>query len=561
MRKHLTVLILIFILAFAIRSFGLNTAIYDDEQDPLVGIYSHDDFGLNPTVNHAPLMSWAFQILANISQEIWFFRLFTIVLGITTLFLTYLLGKNMYNKQVGLIAVSLMSVSFYHILASNQFNDEVYLLFFYCIFIYLYFNYKNNLINNIKLGFVFGLAMLSKESAVLLILIISFYELILLNQNNQINFKKVLNLIKTRFIILIIGILIFLIVPLLAFISDSKLLNTIASRSMGNLAINFSFLGISMFLFWATPFLIGLFIISSLKYDKKNNIFLSWFVVIFVFYIFFVGEGDYSRYFMNLIVPIILISANFLSKIKFKNYYLIYGSLIFGLSYWMFDLLNKGSFEYVPRLMSIYISKIKNMDLNFLFSYTSSSGPLFYISFISIFVAFIFSGILILLYIASKNKQIKIAILISFIAVSFAFNLLLVNEYLFAANHPDIDDAILKTVEYYRSNDVIKPIYANNNALLFYFDTNYLAELNTLNTTYYYTGIYGEGIYKIGLVKTGTIFLLDHTPIPRNSELWNWANSCDLIKEITSKERTIVYVFECRYSIDKTTKLLYSSDI
>ena len=165
-------------------------------------------------------------------------------------------------------------------------------------------------------------------------------------------------------------------------------------------------------------------------------------------------------------------------------------------------------------------------------------------------IAFIVSFILIILFFVFKNKNIRKYFLVIFIGFSFAFNVVVVQEYLFHVNHPDPGEAINDFVNHYEKNKegFIKPFYTNNVALLFYLDRYYLLDINGKHEKYYYTGVYGEyteRIKKLSKQKGGTLFLLDHTPIPRESEFWKWANSCDLKKEFKSKGRTFVYIFEC----------------
>ncbi|MFX0139323.1 MAG: hypothetical protein ACFFDN_37125, partial [Candidatus Hodarchaeota archaeon] len=165
-----------------------------------------------------------------------------------------------------------------------------------------------------------------------------------------------------------------------------------------------------------------------------------------------------------------------------------------------------------------------------------------------IMIAFIISAIFIFLFFIFRKKEIKKGCLIAFIAFSFAFNIVVVQEYLFHVNHPDPGEAMLEAAEFHRERIELieKPVYSNNGGMLSHLNKYWLTDDQYLNV-----GIYGESVRysKEGIVDEGTIFLLDVPFTPRDSELWRWANTCDLIKEFKSKGKTFVYVFECKNDI------------
>ena len=60
---------------------------------------------------------------------------------------------------------------------------------------------------------------------------------------------------------------------------------------------------------------------------------------------------------------------------------------------------------------------------------------------------------------------------------------------------------------------------------------------------WFYTGVYGENLDKFEM--KGYLFLLDYTPIPRESELWKVKDNCNLIKEFKDKKVKLGYVYRC----------------
>ncbi|MBT3940942.1 hypothetical protein HOD83_02440 [Candidatus Woesearchaeota archaeon] len=536
-RSHV-LLFLILLLTLVIRIPGIDQALFGDEQDLVVGVYAHEAFGFNPIVSHAPLASWIFQAIGMLCQSIWCFRLFMAFLGTVTILLIFMIGKKVYNTRAGLAASLIASLSFYHVLASNQLADDGALaLMFYSLFFYVYIHYRENPSNRlaVSLGIIFGLALITKETSIFMLAIVAIYESLELVRSSA-SITTWFSRIKMYVPVASIGALFVAGFLTLAYIANTTLLGKILQRSGGNIGVGVSFLGISMFLFWATPFLIGLFLIATLDRDRRNDLFIIWFAIIFVFYSFFVKQGDYSRYYMNLIIPMSLVAGNFLGRVKFRKIHLMFGSAIAAAYYILLTLLSRETFQYVPRDMNLYISKIQSLDFSFMFSYVSSSGPYVLLPFNTIVLTFVACASLFLLYIVVP-KKVKTCLLVSFIAIAFTFNIFLLNQYLFALDTPDVSQTVTDSIEYYQGLESDAIVYSNNDALLFMLDANYLRK-----DGFYYVGNYGESLPK---VTKGNILLLDYPTIPRDSELWIWAESCDLRERFSSEGQAFVYIYSC----------------
>ena len=554
-KKIVIIFVLLLFIFLAIRMVGLDSPLYDDEVDHLLSIYNPQDFWLNSNSTKPPLISWTNLLFSfAFGEEIWKFRGLMVFFGMSTLILTFLLSKKLYkNDKAALISTAIMGFSFYHILASLQVGSYIVLAFFYLVFFMVYLHYKSTKkkLFLIISGIVFGLALLLRESAILMLLIVGIYELLDIIKKRD--WKLIVDKAKIMLPILLIGGAIFSIFPLLNHFASLHLTERVIGNVAKRMVVGFSLMGFSMFLFWATPFLVGLFSIGAIEgyKEKSNKLPLIWFFTVLLFYLIMIPIlGDFSTYFVNLIIPMALIGGHFLSKIKWKTKYWLMGGLVFILSYMMFNRLNKGILEYVPRLMDVYLSRLTNFDWNFLFTYTGSSGPMFFFSFKAIMIAYIISFILIILFFIFKNKNIRKYFLVIFIGFSFAFNVVVVQEYLFHVNHPDPGEAINDFVNYYEKNkrEFIEPFYTNNVAMLFYLDRYYLQDLEGKNERYYYMGVYGEYMGKIKNLTEqngGTVFLLAHPPAPKDSPLWDLGDNCDLNGEFKSKGKTFVYIFEC----------------
>ena len=545
--KQFIVFLVLILIALGIRLIGINQAFFDDEIDYIVTTQIATFYGLNNVVLHAPLVTWINMIPALFGASTWLFRLIPIILGLLTIIFTFLIAKKIYNKKAALFSIAIMAFSFYHILASLQIGDEgAILAFFYTFAFYSYLRYEEgNKVFYWLTGISAGLAMLAKESSLMLLGVLTLYifskeKKMFTMQNTRNTFLKILP-------IAIIAFLFFSIYLILSYLNPANVTDNVKETIMQALGIGFSFQGLSLLLFWAGPLLLGLFVLSLLKYEKKDRLFFIWIFSALIIYLVFIHEGDHSRYFMNIIPALAILGGNFLSKIKFTKKSVALGAFIFVVFFIILSLLNIGAFDYVPRTFDSYIAELKSFNTNFLFTYTTSSGPLFLISFFSIIFSWLWSLFFLIFSIVWIKKRLKYfgkLMFIAFLAVSFSFNIFLVQEHLFHNFHANPSNVIKEMVKHPYS----LPVYSDNTAILFYLNNNYLDDINSGN--WYYTGTYGEYIdsnkVKEGIDnKGGTVFLLNYPILPETSPIIYLIEDCKLEKSFSDKGINLGYIYKC----------------
>ena len=545
--KQFIVFLVLILIALGIRLIGINQAFFDDEIDYIVTTQIATFYGLNNVVLHAPLVTWINMIPALFGASTWLFRLIPIILGLLTIIFTFLIAKKIYNKKAALFSIAIMAFSFYHILASLQIGDEgAILAFFYTFAFYSYLRYEEGKkVFYWLTGISAGLAMLTKESSLMLLGVLTLYifskeKKMFTMQNTRNTFLKILP-------IAIIAFLFFSIYLILSYLNPANVTDNVKETIMQALGIGFSFQGLSLLLFWAGPLLLGLFVLSLLKYEKKDRLFFIWIFSALIIYLVFIHEGDHSRYFMNIIPALAILGGNFLSKIKFTKKSVALGAFIFVVFFIILSLLNIGAFDYVPRTFDSYIAELKSFNTNFLFTYTTSSGPLFLISFFSIIFSWLWSLFFLIFSIVWIKKRLKYfgkLMFIAFLAVSFSFNIFLVQEHLFHNFHANPSNVIKEMVKHPYS----LPVYSDNTAILFYLNNNYLDDINSGN--WYYTGTYGEYIdsnkVKEGIDnKGGTVFLLNYPILPETSPIIYLIEDCKLEKSFSDKGINLGYIYKC----------------
>lgn len=538
------IIFILIILAILLRLSGVGQAIYDDEVDYLAATQVDNFYGLNNVVFHPPLSVWFSGLIVSIfGVSSIALRIGFMIFALLTVYISYLLAKRFYNKRAALFAVFIMLFSFYHILASLQIDMEGSLLaFFYTFAFFCFVKYKDS---DKKYWYVLtaiiaGLALLTKESSLLLLVIIYLYDL----SNKGLNTKNIFNSIKSTFLIALIALIIFSIYPILNYFSPVDYLSSVNANVLQNLFNGISYIGISMFLFWAGPFLIGLTILGLTNLSKRDRLFFIWISVILLFYILLFKKGDHSRYFMNIIPPMAIFGGKYMSKFKFDRKAVLTILISFVLFLTGMFVLNTGSFRYVPRDIGVYFSELMQFNTDFVFSFTSSSGPLFVVSFISILVGLFVSGLFLILMLNKKYRRVFFFV---FLGVSFGFNVFLIQEYLFHTMHADPSEVIHDMIEY---KDWNYPVYSNSPSILFYFDNSYMESFYLDDPNIYYTGIYGEYVDYFMIKdaikeKGGSVFILDYPSISINNKIWGVVKDCNLDKEFSSKEVVLGYIYRC----------------
>lgn len=540
-KNYQKIILILFILGILIRLFGINQAGYDDELDYLASSQTDNYYGLNNVVYHPPLSVWFTTLVTGLfGANTYVMRISFMLLFLLTTYLIYLLAKKFYDKKAALIAVFLMLFSFYGILASLQIDMEGSLItFFYTFAFFSFIKYQEN---KNKLWYLLtavicGLALLTKESSILLIGILYVYSL----TSDKIKFsnisKKTLNFIPLG----LIALSIFAVYPLLNYLSPVNYTEGVSANILQNIFPTISFEGIAMLLFWVGPLLLGLGLLSLTRYDKKDKLFYIWIFVILVWYIFMIKLGDHSRYYMNLIPAFSILGGKYLSRIKFnkKQIYLCISLFILFLGFLFY--INLQPLDYVPRDIGIYKDSLLSFKTDTAFSFTTSSGPLFITNLMGVVISLLISFLFLGLYLTKGNK----IFLIAFLAIALAFNIFLVQEYLFNTTQASPGDVINEMLEY----EANAPVYLNNAGLMFYFDNKYPETITKEDPDIYYTGVYGEEIddklRQAINTKGGTALILNYPILDQDNEIWKTFENCELVKTIDSKNIKLGYIYDC----------------
>jgi hypothetical protein len=547
--------LIILLILTLIRLFGVNMPIVDDETNYIGWISDPGDYiTVNPftTHPHPPLGPWLFYGASKLfGSSTQIFRLIPLVLWIINSFLIFSMVKEEYNEKIAFFSSLFFGLSYYSVLMSLQIDVEGSLLvtsFLAISLFYLKYQRTKKTHNLIFAGLALGMGLFTKLSAFFILPTIALHSLISIK--NKSILKSIIsfeNIKKTLFetsIIVFFGLLVFSIFPLLM----PEIFEKMISHSSHYYGLNFSLLAISMFIFWSTPLLLGLSLCETLKLERKNSFWIIWLISIFSIYTFLIsgrlgtqsvsgGITDYSRHFMNLLVPLSVLSGIFISKLKWRMHTFYTFGILTLIFTSIFFIINKQTTTILARDFSTYLNAITQFNFNFFFSFLTSSGNFLLINMWIFVIIFLTSLILILIYYFSPKKYTSLT-LILFISLGIAFNIFLVSEYLGPVTSPNFENT------YY---DLVQEISQNNSITYYVNDEGFLLYLNKFQNknekNVHYIGKYAETL-PMKIIPNDKFILLS-LPDPNLHEIIQSKYPCVTEKKIYSKNTIVANILVC----------------
>ena len=542
-------LIILGIIIFSVRLIGLNISLYDDEANFAYTLSHLNSFGFNTHYFTHIFFNWIYMpLIALFGFKIWVFRLVPWIFGILTTLLVYFFAKRHYSERTAFFASLLMLISFYPTLASLQFDVEgslvtfaITLLFFSLLESERVTSSKNKLFWQIMAGIGLGIPII-KYNPGYLIFTLAIYALI----NRHFNFCQAF---KDLFVIYLTGAFVFFSFILLGIISSPEnWLNFVWVGGFSDTKFGHPlyYLALTMFLLWSTPLLFSFYLLSILKWDRKNLLLVTWISVPLLAYSFLLPYGAMDRYFMNTIPALTILGGYFIAKMNFNKKQVIIGSVLFTFFTTLFFILNLIPFKYIPCFPELYLSELKNLNLNFLFAYTSASGPTFGINFLILFLVLVISFMALLgFWLCWKKESMATAFFLIFISVGLAYNVFLVSEYLFHPTTPNVSTVQWSMIKYVEENNLSYPVYTNDEGIQWALDHDYKDQIKTQGFADNEIGLSVSKVTERIKQSGGTILLLHWPPLPNNSPAWEVVRLCTPFRDFYSHGQLIGQIFTC----------------
>lgn len=538
------------------RFFGLGQFYHQDEYR-WISIANSAVFG-DLSSPHPPIMEFA------LSSAGKFFgyenlRVVPLIFSILNLWLVYLLALRLSGgRKTAYLAVGFFIISVYGLIANLQIDIDGAILPFFVLSSY-YFYLKVTVDKDKRFIWLFLAAIvggfLAKISFLLFFVALVVHHLLILYRSKR--FKVEIKKLAFSFISLI---LLALAVYVFYNFENSRILEYAAGFKVFNFGSRSYFdlfLRLFKFFIWLSPFLVlpvmaGLF---------KREIFVRhrvWFIYAIFNLVFYLVIFDFTRlpierYFMFIIAPAVLISADILSsfisrintfdrlsinpeqsrRINKKYLFLSLGGFLL-----LLIITALASYEILPLNPKVaYLDSLKSLNFNFLIPLTGGSGPIgFYVSAQFILWAWLVSFVALLAsFFAKKYREIFIMI---FIIFGVGYNILLSSEHLFGNLYGSVDGITKKSVDYVINNKEIEGVIT-------YYDAGvYYLKLKNKYDSRFYTAPTRD--YTIKLTEyRGHYLIVDFPAVDKKSEYWRLISRCNLDKKFTDKY-VESYVFDCR---------------
>ena len=187
-RENLVLLVILFI-AFFLRSWDIgwngfngDESIYSGQAASLLGekefLKDFAVFRAHPLLVQS-MVSFAFSVFG--IQDV-VARMIPVIFGSLTVYLTYLVGRGLFDKRTALICSLILAIMPFHIIFSRQVILDIPLSFFVTLFLYFVARYQKTGKTFLCywIGVSCGLCVLSKEVGAIMIAIFIAYTLITL---------------------------------------------------------------------------------------------------------------------------------------------------------------------------------------------------------------------------------------------------------------------------------------------------------------------------------------------------------------------------------------------
>lgn len=566
-----TTLYAILLIGLALRLMVTFQPFQEDEFHWAGSAEREDWFG--SVMRNSPLSIYVMQIFVKLfGLSVLSIRLPFILVGLLTIAAVYFFAKKMFGHKQAVIAAALLAFAPHHILASTQATYEgsfLTLFFFLTLAAIIEKKYLWS-------GIFFGLALLSKTSALVLLPPLIFF----LSWKDT----KFWIAIKITLLNLLAGLSIFFIgfgIPGI-FAQSPAFINSIAQliSQTGLHRENFLLLTIQYAnaLIWTGPLLFTLLIFSSsplLRSGSHEKIRKDIWVIIgyVVFFYAFVIQDNFppmERYLMMLLPFLAILAADSITSLKWTKKNVVALGIVFCAAVIGGLVLQLQSNDVLPfSQKTAFIERALGFSWNFLVPISGSSGPVgFYLPFSLITLFFVLSCGATAISFMMNNKT---ACLLIVLGVGSAYSALFFVEYSTGAFHGSVPEAVGAVMTYANNHELPTPVYfLRNYALQYHLNEKYkknpvltslppfdyfslnsyrnynskeqlkLATRQGLDKDIRTLSFADDNEMKVQELQGGTFLIIDFPSLNKNGPLFSYLETCN-----QTKVHEQGYVFVC----------------
>ncbi len=539
-RKIVLLLVVVLLIGLGLRLFAIDLVPAYDEYIQTKGVIDANVVGLEKGSEIPPLTNWTRILFTEIfGLSVQSIRLASITFGLLSILLTFLIARLLYDEKTALLAAALLVISAWHILGTTAIAfDGAFLTFYYLLTIFCFLNYysSKNRLWLVLTGVSFGLAMLTKYNAILIIPILLVYSLL-----KRDSLKKIL---KDYAIIGLAGIIVFAAFPALSYATDfSYFITTLHhTKVFASQGLDLALLLIQYLLaaVWLGPLFIGLYLLSWFNRDKRDWLFHAWIAVVFIFFTFVVQDNfrPVERYFLVLLPALAILGSKTLLNFRFwKEKKILISSL--AISFLMLFYLNLSSQTTLPFYPKTnFIDAVTSGNLNVLLPFTGDQGPIgMHVALNGILLVFALSAISLALFFIYR-KPILLAL---FLGVALSHNFIMAEEHLLSLTHPDINKVSKETLDIADSLTLKEPIYIfRNYGYRLYLEQKY-SDIRILDFDDEFNATVAQDIIQ----KHASVIVVDFPTLNKDSLLWKTLQDCTLIQDVKDKGTVLGHIFSC----------------
>jgi hypothetical protein len=491
----------------------------------------------------------------------WAFRLPTFLFGILTITFTYLYTRELYGKDTALWTSFFMAISAWHIYASltNAAAEGGVMTCFIVLASYLFLREenKNRPLADIATGIAAGIAVMGKESAILIFPIFVVYLIINRKPIKQIATKTTwifcgATIVATAFFL--IDLLYNNFYTTTAIIKAATAIGIEKRSYIDPTLIHHIYSAVKILIF-ASPLLIfgiiGYLFTDKKQVWKKIQSFEVLFCIIMgaFFMIIISPAAEKVRYLIPLIPFLCIIAAKWITPITNNTFtkkdYIALGLLSIVILSGLMILnteRNMISYEQTDLIKENILSGKLNFDMG-LISDTGNSGIV--INTKPFILAYLAGLVLLASLLITKNKKYITSIMIIFLALGIGYNLFIAQEYLFHGTAPDYN-RVTEEVQYLALHNYYEgPIYmVKDVSMQWYLKEKY-------DTFYHMDTIQNseekmQWFHETRENEHGTVLLVNIPFINKEGEFWNTLmTECEQDIIIEDKGMEAGYIFVC----------------
>jgi hypothetical protein len=449
-----------------------------------------------------------------------------------TFWAVFLLASEIYGKKVACWAVGLLSLSALHALVSTSISfDGTFLAFYSLLSLYCFVKYERTGMIRwlIACGISCGLAVLTKYTGILVVAAIALYLLAC---------RKGFGRTVCRCsVITVIAIAVFSIFPVVAFVfSEPSFFWVTLQHARGYFGNEMSIAALAiqyaLALLWIGPLLLFGYFLSLKVFERRDWLFHSFVIVIFVFYTFVVQDPfrPVERYFSILLPALCIMSAKYFSQISLAGRRIKAFGIFFPVFLVIAFIINSLPAKILPFYPKTgFIKAILSLDWNFLVPFTGDQGPVgLYISFVVFAIAWIACACCFVLALLQKK-----ACAVMLLAIGLALSVFMSAELALHMTSPNISSVVKETASYVKTSQLPAPFYTFRDYAMQYYIGNNATNID-----------FGTEPARLRLGNS-TLVVVDFPHLDRESALWREFARCEQVHSVSSRGIVLGYVFRC----------------